>query len=143
VPAPAAPGEREEAAQVGPQTAARRDAETRQVSDAITPQGALSGVSAGKQAAKKPAPANALPANVPAAQRASGTSDVASARLEATGSALPPPAEDASLATEAWIARIRARLQSGDHAGAAASLKSFMHAHPDAAIPDDLQPLLH
>jgi hypothetical protein len=140
--APAMKDERKEAVTEA-DTAARRDAETRQTSNAVEAYGVLSGVSSQEQAAKKAAPTGGLQANEPAPQRSLDKLELDSARLKAATPALPPLADDAKLSVADWIARIRARLHSGDHAGATSSLKAFVHAHPDATIPDDLQPLLH
>lgn len=62
--------------------------------------------------------------------------------LDAAGAAkampLPPVDEDAALAPEAWLERIRERLRQGDRAGARASLLRLERTHPGFAIPDDL-----
>lgn len=50
--------------------------------------------------------------------------------------------EDARLPPAQWLQHIRQRLQAGDADGARASLQRFHARYPDAAIPDDLQPLL-
>lgn len=54
---------------------------------------------------------------------------------------LPPVDEDATLAPEAWLDRIRERLRQGDRAGARASLLRLERTHPGFAIPDDLATL--
>ncbi|HTA66507.1 MAG TPA: hypothetical protein VK753_13495 [Xanthomonadaceae bacterium] len=51
--------------------------------------------------------------------------------------------DDAKLAPMQWIERIRARMKADDDGGARESLRRFHVRYPDAAIPDDLQPLLH
>jgi len=51
---------------------------------------------------------------------------------------LPPAADDAKLAPDAWLDRIRERRRQGDSAGARASLRLFLQAHPEAPIPSDL-----
>ena len=152
-PAPAAPApaaaaasamdERKQAEATEADTAARRDAESRQTSNAVAAYGELSGTVAQEPAAKKSAPTGALQSNEPVPQRSLDKVEVGGARLKAAGTALPAVADDAKLDVADWLARIRARLNSGDRAGATTSLKSFVRAHPDVAMPDDLQALLH
>ncbi|AXK72287.1 hypothetical protein DWG18_08335 [Lysobacter sp. TY2-98] len=62
----------------------------------------------------------------------------------AAASAAPAPdvSADARLPTRDWLARIRARRDHGDIAGARASLARFVIAHPRVAVPTDLRPLL-
>lgn len=55
---------------------------------------------------------------------------------------LPPWAEDAALAPDAWLERIRDRVQAGDRQGAEHSLRRFVLAHPAQRVPRDLQRLL-
>lgn len=55
---------------------------------------------------------------------------------------LPPWAEDAALAPEPWLERIRDRVQAGDRQGAEHSLRRFVLAHPERPVPRDLQRLL-
>lgn len=50
--------------------------------------------------------------------------------------------EDARLPPSQWLTRIRQRMNAGDTDGARASLQRFRARYPDAAIPEDLQPLL-
>jgi len=54
---------------------------------------------------------------------------------------LPPAADDARLGADAWLERIRERLRQGDSAGARASLRLFVQAHPEASVPSDLDRL--
>lgn len=54
---------------------------------------------------------------------------------------LPPSADDARLGADAWLERIRERLRQGDSAGARASLRLFVQAHPEASVPSDLDRL--
>lgn len=54
---------------------------------------------------------------------------------------LPPVDDDAMLAPAAWIERIRERVQQGDSAGARASLRRLLQAHPETELPADLVPL--
>ena len=56
--------------------------------------------------------------------------------------ALPPWAEDVKLATDAWLERIRDRVQRGDRQGAEHSLRRFVLEHPRQRVPRDLQRLL-
>ena len=55
---------------------------------------------------------------------------------------LPPWTEDAVLAPEPWLERVRDRVQAGDRQGAEHSLRRFVLAHPDRPVPRDLQRLL-
>jgi hypothetical protein len=50
--------------------------------------------------------------------------------------------DDARLSPSQWIARIRDRVRMNDTQGARDSLRRFNARYPDAAIPDDLLPLL-
>jgi hypothetical protein len=52
--------------------------------------------------------------------------------------ALPPLAEDATLAPQDWFERIRLRRERGDLADARESLAMLQRAHPGVAVPDDL-----
>lgn len=51
---------------------------------------------------------------------------------------LPPVDEDARLAADDWLERIRDRIRQGDRAGASASLQRFERTHPDITLPPDL-----
>lgn len=86
-----------------------------------------------------PAPVAAAP---PAPPAPVATPAPAAQSLGAAGAAkampLPPVDEDAALAPEAWLERIRERLRQGDRAGARASLLRLERTHPGFAIPDDL-----
>ena len=82
--------------------------------------------------ASAPPPAPAAPPS-PVARESQGAG--------VAGATLPPVAEDASLAPEAWVARIRERLRRDDEAGARASLRLYLQAHPDAPVPSDLDRL--
>lgn len=71
--------------------------------------------------------------------------------VEATGSARAtlrrtdlqlPVAEDAKLAPEEWLDRIRLRRDLGDSGNASASLRLFVEAHPFQRVPEDLRPLI-
>jgi len=77
--------------------------------------------------------APAPPAPAAAAPSANAMADVAPATQ-----ILPPAAADAKLAPDAWLDRIRERRRQGDSAGARASLRLFLQAHPEAPIPSDL-----
>lgn len=85
-----------------------------------------------------PAPVAAAPPAPPAPARAP-----LARSMDAAGAAapLPPVDEDARLAPEAWLERIRERLRQGDRAGARASLLRLQRAHPALDIPDDLATL--
>ena len=61
------------------------------------------------------------------------------ARQSAT---LPAVDDDAKLTSTQWIERIRARVRAMDGNAARESLRRYRLRYPDAAIPDDLQPLL-
>jgi len=93
----------------------------------------------GSRRAMAPPPVAAAPPAPPAPPAPAPQS------LDTAGAAkampLPPVDEDAALAPEAWLERIRERLRQGDRAGARASLLRLQHAHPALAIPDDLATL--
>jgi hypothetical protein len=55
--------------------------------------------------------------------------------------ALPAIDEDTKLSSAQWIKRIRARVKAADGQGARESLRRYRVRYPEAAIPDDLQPL--
>lgn len=69
-------------------------------------------------------------------------------RVEVSGSRLKrtdlqvPVAEDAQLAVEEWLERVRTRYGLGDAGAARQSLLLFVKDHPGEPIPDDLEPLL-
>jgi resuscitation-promoting factor RpfA len=72
-------------------------------------------------------------------------------RIEVSGSRIAPTADalraipvrrDRALEPDAWLERIRARRDAGLDAQARESLRLFRRKHPEAPIPDDLQPLL-
>ena len=86
--------------------------------------------------APAPAPAPAPVADAPAAAAAPVGEALADAA--ATADILPPVAEDARLAPDDWLDRIRERRRQGDSAGARASLRLFVQAHPEAPVPSDL-----
>jgi hypothetical protein len=90
------------------------------------------GAAAGARSADQPDQAATAPAS-PAATRG------AAAKQEAT---LPPWAEDATLAPDAWLERIRERVHVGDRQGAEHSLRRFVLRHPNRAVPRELQRLL-
>jgi hypothetical protein len=56
--------------------------------------------------------------------------------------ALPPWEADAQLDPDAWIERIRERVQSGDRLGAQNSLRRYQLNHPNRRIPEELHRLL-
>ena len=55
---------------------------------------------------------------------------------------LPAWQDDAALAPDAWLTRIRERLHAGDRLAATASLRRFVTDHPGLAVPEDLSELL-
>ena len=69
-------------------------------------------------------------------------------RVETTGSRLNrtdlqvPVSQDAQLAVDEWLERVRTRYGLGDAGAARESLLLFVKDHPEEAIPDDLEPLL-
>lgn len=69
-------------------------------------------------------------------------------RVEVTGSRLKrtdlqvPVSEDAQLAVEEWLERVRTRYGLGDAGAAKQSLLLFVKDHPGEPIPGDLEPLL-
>lgn len=72
-------------------------------------------------------------------------------RIEVSGSRIAPTADalraipvrcDRALEPDAWLERIRARRDAGLDAQARESLRLFRRKHPEAPIPDDLQPLV-
>ena len=69
-------------------------------------------------------------------------------RVEVSGSRLKrtdlqvPVAEDAQLAVDEWLERVRTRYGLGDAGAARQSLLLFMKDHPGEPIPGDLEPLL-
>jgi hypothetical protein len=76
------------------------------------------------------------PAPAAAAPTAGAMADAAAVAEEA--GILPPVADDARLAPDAWLDRIRERRRQGDTAGARASLRLFLQAYPGAPVPSDL-----
>lgn len=69
-------------------------------------------------------------------------------QVEVTGSRLRrtdlqvPVSEDAQLAVEDWLERVRTRYGLGDAGAAKKSLLLFVKDHPEEPIPGDLEPLL-
>jgi hypothetical protein len=92
-----------------------------------------------ERAAGAAAPVAAAPPPAPAAPPSPVARESQGADFAST--ALPPVAEDAALAPQAWVARIRERLRVGDEVGARASLRLYLQAHPDAPVPSDLDRL--
>jgi hypothetical protein len=121
----------------------RRDAAALSAPAPAAAAGGMLGPTAQDQAQASKSASNALQATEPVPQR--GEMDKATAvgsRMKAASPALPALSDDATLGPAEWIERVRDRLRHGDRAGATSSLHAFVHAHPDATIPDDLQPLL-
>lgn len=69
-------------------------------------------------------------------------------RVEVSGSRISrtdlqvPVSNDAQLAVEEWLERVRTRYGLGDAGAAKQSLLLFVKDHPGEPIPDDLEPLL-
>lgn len=74
-------------------------------------------------------------------------------RIEVTGSRIqgfedqpiddePPASADSPEVREAWLKRVRELVTQGDRDTARDSLREYRRRYPDAAIPDDLRPLL-
>ncbi len=80
----------------------------------------------------------AAPAPRAVAAPPAGTVVGALADAAADAEILPPVSEDAKLAADAWLNRIRERRRQGDTTGARASLRLFVQAHPEAPVPNDL-----
>ena len=119
---------------------ARRDAAALSAPAAA---GGMLGPAAQDQAKASKSATNAMEVGEPVPQRQElDKVEVVGSRLKAAGPALPALSDDAKLNPVEWIARVRERLRQGDHAGATSSLRAFVHAHPGAIIPNDLQPLL-
>jgi hypothetical protein len=55
--------------------------------------------------------------------------------------AMPPATADAPGVRDAWLARIRALIDSGDVGGGRRSLRAFMERYPDYPLPEDLRAL--
>jgi hypothetical protein len=66
---------------------------------------------------------------------------VTGTRLQRTDLQVPVH-DDARLATDEWLERIRLRRDLGDGASAAASLRLYVQEHPFRKVPEDLRPLL-
>ncbi len=123
---------------------ARRDASALSAPAPAAAAGGMLGQTAQDQAKASKSASNAMEVGEPVPQRQElDKVSVAGARLKAAGPALPALSDDAKLTPAEWIERVRERLRQGDRAGAASSLRAFVHAHPDAIVPADLQPLLH
>lgn len=67
---------------------------------------------------------------------------VTGSRISSVRATLPPWTDDAQLDADAWLERIRERVQGGDRQGAEHSLRRFVLAHPQRAVPRELQRLL-
>lgn len=68
-------------------------------------------------------------------------------RVEVTGSRLRtdlqvPVSDDAQLAVDDWLERVRTRYGLGDADAARRSLLLFVKDHPSESVPEDLEPLL-
>lgn len=76
------------------------------------------------------------------ARRAPEVRHLARTAAPASVPAASPIAQDATLPVEDWLQRIRERRDSGALQDARDSLRSFVEAHPQHPLPDDLRPLL-
>lgn len=122
---------------------ARRDAAALSAPAPAAAGGMLGPNAQDRAKASKPA-SNAMQANEPTPQRQElDKVEIVGSRLKAASNTLPSLSDDAKLTSAEWIERIRERLRAGDRASAVSSLHRLVHAYPDLAIPDDLQPLLH
>lgn len=103
------------------------------------------------EAGALPPRANAAPAPLarkaasPATQEQDAGFDAAAAANAAEGDEpsddVPPATADSPAVRDAWLQRIRELFASGQADAARASLKEFVHRHPDAPLPDDLRAL--
>ena len=98
--------------------------------------GFSSGAATAEAEAEADMAAAAAPATVPAPEAAVPPAAFTDAAPAAA--ALPPVADDAGLSQADWLERIRERRRQGDLAGARASLRLFVKAHPAAPLPTDL-----
>ena len=126
------------------QEAYARRAEAKAMSDAASGGAQAARESAAPRAQALPAQASAA-APPPLGQAADASADAAPAfnesETDAAPGALPPIARDAELSPAVWLDRIRERRRQGDTAGARASLRLFLRAHPAAPVPSDLDRL--
>src|SRR5690606_21457903 len=81
----------------------------------------------------------AAPAPPPAE---SATPDAVDAFADQPLDEQPPASADSPAVREAWLQRIRELRETGRLDEARASLREFVRRHPQAAVPDDLRPLL-
>jgi hypothetical protein len=75
------------------------------------------------------------------AEQASGRVDDRRMGDEPEGD-VPPATANSPEVREAWLQRIHGLIDSGDIAGARASLREFMHRYPDYVLPEDLRALV-
>ena len=118
-----------------------RRAEAKAASDALTRQDMARESSAASANRSAPAASAAAPAPVAAAPAAGAPLGASEGDAEVAAAILPPVADDAGLAPDDWIERIRERRRQGDSAGARASLRLFQRAYPEAPVPSDLDRL--
>lgn len=88
-----------------------------------------------------PEPASATPLAEAAMAAPAGAADasVALDSVRVTGSRVASVEhEDSGAGPQAWLQRIRARLQRGDEDGARDSLRAFVERYPDKPLPQDL-----
>ena len=157
LPAPAAPPAAPPLAEIAPPPPAPRAAATHR--QAVEPASSEPAEPAMQATAPRPSPERsdaarktAAPAiaeasrHAPAPAPADTTLDsvaVTGTRTTHGGSALLPPwQEDAQLAPDAWLERIRERVRRGERNDAVLSLRRFTLKHPAHRVPDELIPLL-
>ncbi len=145
-PPPAVPTVSAVAAEAAPDFVADAPAEAPAGQQAAAAQEALrSANAAAKQSALQDQTKASASASASAVRE---TENRALQRVEVSGSRLKrtdlqvPVAEDAQLAVEEWLERVRTRYGLGDAGAARQSLLLFVKDHPGEPIPGDLEPLL-
>lgn len=145
-PPPAPPMVSAVAAEAAPDLVADAPADAHAGQQAATAQEALRSANA---AAKQSTPRDQTKASASASASAEReTENRALQRVEVSGSRLKrtdlqvPVAEDAHLAVQEWLERVRTRYGLGDAGAARQSLLLFVKDHPGEPIPGDLEPLL-
>jgi len=141
-PAPAAPMAPAAAAEPVPAFVAdaQADAFARQQAAAVQGATRSSNAAAAKQAAPREE-ARAAAARDMEQSRELDRVEVSGSRLKRTDLQVPV-SEDAQLAVDEWLERVRTRYGLGDAGAARQSLLLFVKDHPDEPVPDDLEPLL-
>jgi len=119
---------------------AQADAFARQQAAAVQGATRSSNAAAAKQAAPREE-ARAAAARDMEQSRELDRVEVSGSRLKRTDLQVPV-SEDAQLAVDEWLERVRTRYGLGDAGAARQSLLLFVKDHPDEPVPDDLEPLL-